>query len=169
MRVVAGAEDQAGIEPQRLTPVGGYLFPFRYDDQLFADLDGLIIFAPVVLPVAVLDKRCLHRAVCAAYFRKDGLAVGVVAEVALYAADARELLLQLVVHIVPVLVIIFEEILKIGLVFYNKSVRAHVRHLLAALIYKLGRCVNAYFDPTHDISPSKNVCTYCTRCAAPCP
>lgn len=87
-RVAAGAEDQAGIEPQRLTPVGGYLFPFRYDDQLFADLDGLIIFAPVVLPVAVLDKRCLHRAVCAAYFRKDGLAVGVVAEVALYAADA---------------------------------------------------------------------------------
>ena len=40
--MTAGAEDKAGVEPEREPPVLRRFLPFGYDDELFADLDRLI-------------------------------------------------------------------------------------------------------------------------------
>ena len=150
--MAARAENKTGVKAQRGPAVVGYVLPLGDDYQLFADLDGLVVFAPVVFPVAVLDEQGLDAAVCPAYPAKHGAPVLVVAEVALYAAHSREAALQLVVNVVPVLMIIFKEILKISLVLDDEAFRAHRGHLLAAALDLVGGSVDAHLDISHSLT-----------------
>ena len=147
--VTAGAEDQARIQAQGQPPILGDRLPLRYHDQLLADLDGLVELAPVVLPVAVLHHGDGDLAVGGADGAQGLLSLRIVGQVALDAADAGKLLRQLVVHVVPILVVVLQKVLKIGLVFDHEAAYAHGGHFLAAAVDLLVRGVHGHFDVSH--------------------
>ena len=76
-------------------------------------------------------------------------ALFIVGQIAFYPAQALELVLQLLVHIVPVLVVVLQKGLEVRLVFDHKAARAHVRHLLAAQVDLLLRGIYGNFNVTH--------------------
>ena len=149
--MAAGAEDKAGVEPKRKTSVLRRFLPFWHDDEFFADLDRLIILAPVVLPIAVLNTACSNIAVRGVDAAEHGKAVLIVGQVALDAADAGELVFKFVIDIVPILVVLFEEILEILLVLDDEAAGSHVRHFLTARIYLRAGRVDCDFYITHSI------------------
>ena len=57
--MTAGAKGKAGVKDQ-LDPVGIVLLPRGHHSQTAADLHGVIIFAPAVLPVLLLHTLGLH-------------------------------------------------------------------------------------------------------------
>ena len=57
--MTAGAEGKAGVKDQ-LDPVGVVLLPRGHHSQTAADLHGVVVFAPAVLPVLLLHALGLH-------------------------------------------------------------------------------------------------------------
>ena len=124
--MAAGAERQSGVQHELDAPVLLRLLPFRHDEQPLADLHGLVELLPVVLPVRVFNifhaedqRRVLGMLLFEGRQTDTELREGVVAlravlQVERDAALAVHLLHQLVVDIVPVLVVIFEEVLEVG-------------------------------------------------------
>ena len=151
--VAAGSEDETRIQAQRRPAIPRDLLPFRHDHQLLPDGDGFVIFAPVVLPVAVLHKADLDLAVGGADLPQGVLPGLIVGQIAFDAADTGILLLQLPIHVIPVLVIILQKVLKIGLVFDHKTAHSHGAHLFTALIQKLLRGIDDDFNVSHIPSP----------------
>ena len=147
--MAAGAENQPGVEPQGKTAGVGVFLPGGHDDQLLAHGDGLIEFAPVVFPVAVLHKADLDLTVGGADLPQGVLPGLIVGQIAFDAADAGILLLQLLIHVIPVLVIVLQKVLKIGLVFDHKAAHTHLTHLLTALLQQLLRGVHDHFHIAH--------------------
>lgn len=57
--VAAGAKGKAGVKDQ-LDAVGVVLLPGGHDGQPFANVHGVVVFAPAVLPVLLLHALGLH-------------------------------------------------------------------------------------------------------------
>ena len=149
--MAAGTEDKTGVEPEREPPVLRRFLPFGYDDELFADLDRLIILAPVVLPIAVLDIACSNIVIGGVDAAEHGNAVLIVGQIAFDTADAGKLVFKLIIHIVPILVVLLEEILEILLILYDEAAGSHVRHFLTAHVYLRAGRVDCDFYITHSI------------------
>ena len=110
-----GAEDQTRVQSQGNPPVLGDLLPLRDHHQLFAHFNGLVVFPPVVFPVAVLHIAHLDLAVGGPDLPQGVLSLRIVGEVAFDAAHAEKPVFQFLVHIVPVLVFPAAIIAKHGL------------------------------------------------------
>ena len=148
--VAAGAEDEAGVEPQRQAAVRRRVEPLGHDDEPFADFNGLIVLPPVILPVAVAHGCGRQRAADAG---ADGFqlraAVVIVGEVELDARHAAKLRLERVVHVVPVLVVLLQKLLKIRLVLHDHAARAQLGQLRADVVDLVAAGGDGHFDPLH--------------------
>ena len=168
--MAAGAEGQARVqnEGDPIAAVG--LLPLGDDQQPLADLHGLVVLLPVVFPVGVLQVVHGHQqgaAVVPAFLQglqgdadlaHFGEALLVGGEVEGDLGRAPHLLLQFLVHIVPVLVVVLQEILKFGFVVNHHAVDAqggeHGLHRLQPGVVRL----NMQCKPVHmflTISPQK--------------
>ena len=148
--VAARAEDEPRIEPQRDAPVRRRIEPFGHDDELFADFDRLIVLPPVILPVAVAHGRGRQLAAEAgADGRKLRAAVVIVREVELDARHAAKLRLERVVHIVPVLMVLLQKLLKIRLVLHDHAAGAQLGQLRADVVDLIAAGGDGHFDPLH--------------------
>ena len=161
--MAAGAEYKAGVQTQGQPAALGNFLPFRNYHQLFANRYRLIVFPPVVFPIAVLHKACLNVAVGIFDLPQHGLALFVIGEIALYAADPFEFVLQLLIHIIPVLVVALQKTPEILLIFYHKASSPHVRHLLAAQVYLLRRGIYGNLYVTHGLSPLSCITEFISR------
>ena len=134
--VAAGAEGQSGVQDELDAPVLLRLLPLGHDEQPLADLHGLVELLPVILPVRVFDifhaedqRRVLGMLLFEGRqtdteLREGVVALGAVLQIKRDAALAVHLLHQLVVDIVPVLVVIFEEVLEVALLVDHQAVDA---------------------------------------------
>ena len=148
--VAARAENQAGVKPQRNAPVVRRFEPFRHNDELFADLDRLVILPPVVLPVAVLHVSGGNLPADTGADRlQQRTPFVVVGEIEFYARYTSELAFQLVIDVVPILVVIGQKRLKIRLVLHDHAARAQRRELLANRVDLLALGRHGGFDPFH--------------------
>ena len=85
------------------------------------------------------------------------LAVRVVGEVKGHPAQALFLLQQIVVHIVPVLVVIFQKILEIRLIVDDQPGDALALQPGAEIVQLPGAGVDMYLDPVHRWVPTKKM------------
>ena len=85
------------------------------------------------------------------------LAVRVVGEVKGHPAQALFLLQKLVVHIVPVLVVIFQKILEIRLIVDDQPGDALALQPGAEIVQLPGAGVDMYLDPVHRWVPTKKM------------
>ena len=69
--MTAGAKGKAGVKDQ-LDPVGVVLLPRGHHSQTAADLHGVVVFAPAVLPVLLLHTLGLHGVGDASGFHAGG-------------------------------------------------------------------------------------------------
>ena len=148
--VAAGAEDEARVEPQRQAAVRRRVEPLGHDDEPFADFDRLIILPPVVLPVAVAHGRGRQLAADAG---TDGCqlraAAVIVGKVELDARQAAKLRLECVVHVVPVLMVLLQKLLKIRLILHDHAARAQLGQLRADVVDLVAAGGDGHFDPLH--------------------
>ena len=166
--VRAGAEDHAGVQQHLHAMLGVFrVQPLRHDQKLRADLERLIVLLPVVLPVLVLhmlqrdikrskfDGRILLRKQPQLIFEiGDRLRCGRgVFEVEPDLAQALHLFFQTLVHIVPVLLVVFQKLVKLVLIVHNKAVEAEHRQPLSDKLDCLRRGFDANFNPLHDKPP----------------
>ena len=160
--VAAGAEDEARVEPQRQAAVRRGVEPLGHDDEPFADFNGLIVLPPVILPVAVAHGRGRQRAADAG---ADGFqlraAVVIVGEVELDARHAAKLRLECVVHVVPVLVVLLQKLLKIRLVLHDHAARAQLGQLRTDVVDLVAAGGDGHFDPLHWALPP--LCVFLRR------
>ena len=90
-----------------------------------------------------------------AELRKGVVALGAVLQIERDAALAVHLLHQLVVDIVPVLVVIFEEVLEVALLVDHQAVDAVCTQKLRHWLDALGPRVEVQFQPLHRSVPTK--------------
>ena len=139
--VCPGAEGEAGVETQYpARALLRYRLPAGEDEQRFADLDGLVVFFPVVLPVGLvhhggdgLQARALGKG---GQLRAAG---AVVADVDLHAREPAVALLELAVHIVPVLPVLLKETAEVRLVLDDQPPGPQLRQLVAERVEHPGR------------------------------
>ena len=134
--VTAGAEGQARVQDQGDPAAAVGLFPLGDDQQPLSDLHGLVVLLPVVFPVRVLEvfQGQQQRAAVApallqglqgdADLAHFGEALLVRGEIKGDPGRTLHFLLQVLVHIVPVLVVVFQEVLKFSLVVNDHAVDA---------------------------------------------
>ena len=150
--MAAGAEDQPRVQPQGEPAVLRHSLPFGDHHQLFPHLNGLVIFPPVVFPVAVSYIGYPDVLIGRADAVQNVPALFIVGQIAFYPADALELVLQLLVHIVPVLVVVLKKIPEVRLVLDHEAPRPHGGHGLAAFVDPILRRVDTDFNPAHIVS-----------------
>ena len=166
--VAAGAEGQAGIQHQRYParpeprPDLGILpQPLRHHQQPVPDLHGLVVLLPVVLPVGVLQIVQGHQQRAAvvpgllqllqgdADLPQLGEALVPRLQVEGDPGPALHLLPQILVHIVPVLMVVLQKVLKLRLVVDHHAVDPvggeHRLHRLQSGVV----CVDLYLQPFH--------------------
>ena len=68
-------------------------------------------------------------------------------------AQALHLFFQTLVHIVPVLLVVFQKLVKLVLIVHNKAVEAEHRQPLSDKLDCLRRGFDANFNPLHDKPP----------------
>ena len=160
--MAAGAEGEPRVQPQ-LHPVrGAGLLPLRDDKQTLADLHGLIKLLPVVLPIGVLyggaAEACAGQPSGQILRRgQPAAAVCVVGEIKGHPAQALFLLQEALVHIVPILVVIFQEILEIRLVVNDQAGDAQLLQPGAQAVQLRRPGVDMYLDPVHRWVPTKKM------------
>ena len=173
--MTAGAEGEARIQHQGHPPGGkarpdlGVLpQPLRHHQQPVPNLHGLVILLPVVLPVGVLQVIQGHQqgaAVVPGLFQLlqgnadlPQLGETLVPRLQIEGdpGPALHLLPQILVHIVPVLPVVLQEVLELRLVIDHHTVDAqggeHRLHRLQSGVV----CVDMYLQPFHSrhlISP----------------
>ena len=160
--VAARAEDEAGVEPQRQAAVRRRVEPLGHDDEPFACLDRLIVLPPVIFPVAVAHGR--GRQLTADTGADGGqlrAAVVIVGKVKLDARHAAKLRLERVVHIVPVLMVLLQKLLKIRLVLHDHAARAQLGQLRADVVDLVAAGGDGHFDPLHRALPP--LCVFLRR------
>ena len=159
--MAAGAEGQARVQNEGDPAAAVGLLPLGDDQQPLANFHGLVVLLPVVLPVGVLQVVHGHEqgaAVCAALLQglqgdadltHFGEALLVGGEVEGDPGRAVHLLLQLLVHIVPILVVVLQKVLEFGLVVDHHAVDAqsgeHGLHRLQSGVVRL----NMQCKPVH--------------------
>ena len=129
----ARAEQESRVEAQGHPAPVGAVYPLRYDEELFANLYGLVVLLPVILPVGVAHGREPQLEL-----RPDGVkqrrALVAVLDVKLNARHAPVAFLEGGVDIVPVLAVIFKKGSEIILVFDDKAGDAEGREPVADLV-----------------------------------
>ena len=160
--VAAGAEGQPRVQPQLHPSLALALLPLGDHQQPLPDLHGLIKLLPVVLPVGVLHgaagetgrgeigQQRLHIAQLL-------FPLGIVGEIKRHAAQALFLPQKLVVHIVPILVVIFQKILEIRLVVNDQTRDPRGLQAGAEIVQLVGAGVDMYLDPVHRWVPTKKM------------
>ena len=157
-----GAEGQPRIQPQ-LHPVGAAgLLPLRDYQQPLADLHGLIKLLPVVLPVGVrhgsIGKPRLRQGrEHLLHGTKTLFSVAVIRQIEGHPAKPLLLPQKVVVHIVPVLMVIFQKIFKIRLVVNDQAFDPHILQTAAQVVQSSGAGINARLDPVHRVVPIKKM------------
>ena len=76
--------------------------------------------------------------------------------------DVLHLPRQLLIHVVPVLGVFCEEILKIRRIIHNKAVVADRSQMIRQQLDSGGGCLNGYFQPHHMATSFQKVCFYFT-------
>ena len=173
--MTAGAEGEARIQHQGHPPGGKACpdlevlpQPLRHHQQPVPNLHGLVILLPVVLPVGVLQVIQGHQqgaAVVPGLFQLlqgnadlPQLGETLVPRLQIEGdpGPALHLLPQILVHIVPVLPVVLQEVLELRLVIDHHTVDAqggeHRLHRLQSGVV----CVDMYLQPFHSrhlISP----------------
>ena len=125
--MAAGAEDETGIETERQASTLGDLFPFRNNHKAFTNLDGFVKFPPVILPVAILHCRDCDCRMAFTYLPQHSQALLIVCEIKLQPAHPGKLIFQLPIHIIPVLVVVFQKASEVLLILYNESTDTELR------------------------------------------
>ena len=160
--VAARAEDEAGVEPQRQAAVRRRVEPLGHDDEPFACLDRLIVLPPVIFPVAVAHGRgCQLTADTGADGGQLRAAVVIIGKVKLDARHAAKLRLERVVHIVPVLMVLLQKLLKIRLILHDHAARAQLGQLRADVVDLVAAGGDGHFDPLHRALPP--LCVFLRR------
>ena len=160
--MTAGAEDQAGIQIDRGTPVGHGLapLPLGNDIKLFAHRERLVILLPVVGPVLLLERESRYLQAAAVRLRagaecaqtglqllQPGMAVLVIGQVALHPVRPGARLLQRLVHLVPAALVLVGKLLKVRLLLDHQPAYAQRSQVGAHRLYARGGGVNAHFQP----------------------
>ena len=167
-RVAAGAEGKTRIQDELHAPARLRLLPLGHDQQPLADLHGLVELLPVVFPVGVL--HILHaqqqRRIFAvlpfevrerdAHLCKRAVARLTVLQIERDTALAALFFAKLLVHIVPVLAVVFEEAFKVALLVDDKSVHAAADEQVAHRLNAARLRVNMQLQPLHRSVPTKN-------------
>jgi len=115
-----------------------------------ACLDRLIVLPPVIFPVAVAHGR--GRQLTADTGADGGqlrAAIVIVGKVELDARHAAKLRLERVVHIVPVLMVLLQKLLKIRLILYDHAARTQLGQLRADVVDLVAAGGDGHFDPLH--------------------
>ena len=145
-RVRAGSEDHAGVQQHLHAVLRVFrMQPLGHDQKPAADFKRLIILLPVVFPVLVLhvlerhiegselDLRILLRKQTQLVFEiGDRLGRGGrILDVEPDLAQTLHLLFKALVHIVPVLLVVFQKLVELVLIVHNKAVEAEHRQPLS--------------------------------------
>ena len=161
--VTACAEGQAGVQPQRHPLRGIGLLPLRDDQQAFTDLHGLVELLPVVFPVRV--GHIVHGQQQRAVLRVGLFQVGhghthggddgqrglAALQVERDAADTALFRQQLLVHVVPVLAVVLQEVLKVRLIVDHPSRDTLLLQQLAHWVKTGVGGVDLHFQPFHGV------------------
>ena len=128
--MAACAENQTRVQTQGNTAVFRGVEPFGDDHKFISSFDRHIILPPVVFPVTVLYGRKTDiLSIGSADLSEHRVAILIVCQIAFDAAHTGEALLQLFIHIVPVLPVVFQKTAEIRFIFDHKAFRTHLRHL----------------------------------------
>ena len=156
-----GAEGEARVQVQRHPVSGVRLLPLGNHQQALPDFHGLVILLPVVLPVGVLHVLQGHeqgaqvrplpfqRLQAEADLPQLGKALFPGLQIEGDPGPARHLPLQVLVHVVPAVPVVLQEVPEVLLVLNHDVV--HVRpgqeglHLLQTGVVG----VNVYLQPAH--------------------
>ena len=160
----AGSEDHAGVQNHR-NPVGLRLLrhPLGQHNQALADGNGLVVLLPIVLPVLILHRGGLQlqgaewqRGVLRAELvqmraqqRQLLLHAGPVLQIQPDLGESLHLLLQCLVHIIPVLAILLQKLMKLLLIVHNKAVISERRQICGGLLHSRGCGFDGDFQPLH--------------------
>ena len=166
--MTAGAEGQPRIQDKLHPPVILCRFPLGHNEQTLTDLHGLVELLPVILPVGVLHvfhaqkQRCVLRMLLFkggqrnAHLRERTVALFAVLQIERNAAFPMHSRHQILVHIIPVLAVVFEEILKVALLVDHQAVDAVFTQKLCYRLDALRPRVEMQFQPLHRCVPTKN-------------
>ena len=161
--MTASAERESGLKVKHRAPLCVvFVLPCRADEQALAYLYRVKILLPVVLPVGVLHGAAGETGrgeIGQQRLRIPQLLfpLGIVGKIKRHAAQALFLPQKLVVHIVPILVVIFQKILEIRLVVNDQTRDPRGLQAGAEVVQPVGAGVDMYLDPVHRWVPTKKM------------